>query len=152
MRAIQRNHRDRAPRCPWLVAAATLACVLLTWAAAARAGPDAESPAPDTAVHPDRQQLETIIRKRYPQLLTQRFAGVAVVTALFNHDGTLASTELEIRSKNSGELTVSKLDFAHFGLKASDLSYIGLERFELPLNTVLVMFGGRGASDANHTP
>jgi hypothetical protein len=144
------NDGDSAHHSRRLVAAATLACVLSIWLACAAAA--AETPAPDTAVHPDRQQLETIIRKKYPQLLTQRFAGVPVVTALFNHDGTLASTELEIRSKNSGELTVSKLDFAHFGLKASDLSYIGLERFELPFNTVLVMFGGKGASDANHAP
>jgi hypothetical protein len=41
----------------------------------------------------------------------------------------------------------SELHFARFGLKATDLSYIGVERFDLPLNSVLVVFGGRNTSD-----
>jgi len=151
MTAHRRIDRDRAPRSRGWVAASTLACVLWTLLAwTARADPVVEKPAPDTAIHPDRQQLVTIIRDRYPQLLTQRFAGVAVVTALFNHNGTLASTDLEIRGKDAGELTVSKLHFARFGLQERDLSYIGLARFELPLNTVLVMFGGKSTSDSDH--
>jgi hypothetical protein len=135
----QRNHRDRARRCPWLVATA-LASVLLTWAAPpVRAASDAEKPAPDTAVHPDRQELETIIRKRYPQLVTQKFSGVPVVTVL------------ETYAKDASELTVSRLQFSRFGLKEWDLSYIGLARFELPLNTVIVMFGGKSTRDPDRS-
>lgn len=132
----------------WLITVPALAWVLLTaLASAAPEAPDIEDPPHDTAIHPDRQQLETIIRQRYPQLVTQRFPGIPVVTVLLNHDGTLAATELEISAQDPGKLTVSRLHFARFGLKAGDLSYIGVERFELPLNTVLVMFGGKSTGD-----
>ena len=148
MKPNQRTERDRVRPCGWLVVVPALACVLLTWLAwGAPEAPAVEAPAPDTAIHPDRQQLETIIRDRYPQLMTQRFAGVQVVTVLLNHDGTLAATDLEISAKDPGELTVSRQNFARFGIMARDLSYIGIKRLELPLNTVLVMFGGRSAID-----
>jgi hypothetical protein len=128
-------------------ALAWLLCTWLAWAAPEAHGPEAT--ASGTAVHPDRQQLETIIRDRYPQLLTRRSAGVSVVTVLFNRDGTLAATDLEILATDPGEVTVSRQHFARFGLKARDLSYIGVERFELPLNTVLVMFGGKSNGDTD---
>jgi hypothetical protein len=151
MNANQRIDRDKAQRSGWPIVVPALACLLLTWLAwAAPEAPDVEKPAPDTAVHPDQQQLEAIIRLRYPQLVTQRFAGVPLVTVLLNHDGTLAATDLEISANDPGGLTASKLHFARFGLKATDLSYIGVARFQLPLNTVVVVFGGRSTSDHHH--
>jgi len=148
MKLSQRIDHGRPPRSAWLTVVPAVACLLLTWpAGAALEALDLEDPVPDTAVHPDRQQLETIIRGRYPQLMTQRFAGIPVVTVLLNHDGTLVATDLEISAKGPNELTVSRLRFARFGLKAADLSYIGVARYQLPLNTVLVMFGGKSTSD-----
>jgi hypothetical protein len=76
--------------------------VLTALAWAAPEASDVEEPAPDTAIHPDRQQLETIIRARYPQLVTQRSAGVPVVTVLLN---TLAVTDLEISADDPSDLT-----------------------------------------------
>ena len=150
MKPNQRIDRDRAQRSAWLIVLPALASVLLTWFAwAAPEAPDVEEPAPDSAVHPDRQQLETILRSNYPELLTQKLAGVPVVTVLLNHDGTLAATDLKISLKDPDELVVTRLHFARFGLKARDLSYIGMARFELPLNTVLVMFGGKRADPAS---
>jgi hypothetical protein len=140
--------RDKAQRSRWLMVVPALACLLLSWLAwAAPEAPDVEKPAPDTAVHPDQQQLEAIIRHTYPQLATQRFAGFPVVTVLLNHDGTLAATDLEISAKDPGELTASNLHFARFGLKGMDLIYVGVTHVELPLNKVLVVFGGRSTSD-----
>ena len=141
------SHSVRRPA--WLIVLPALVSVLLTWPAwAAPEAPDFNEPTLDTAVHPDRQQLETIVRNRYPELLTQRFAGVPVVTVLLNHDGTLAATDLEISLKDPGELVVTRLQFARFGVKARDLSYIGTARLELPLNTVLVMYGGKRTDPA----
>jgi hypothetical protein len=145
---MKRNRRiDRARTHPstWLMAVTGLAYILLApRAETAPEAQDVEESAPDASVaSPDEQQLEMIVRDRYPQLVTQRFAGVAVVTALFNHDGTLAATDLEISAKDPRELTVSELSFTRFGLKARDISYMGLTRLELPFNTVLIMYGGK---------
>jgi hypothetical protein len=145
MKPDQRIGRADADRRTSLVAVPALALVLLTplvWAA-----PDAqdmEESAPDAAVvSPDEQQLEMIALDRYPQLAAQRLAGVPIVTELFNRDGTMSAIDLEISAKNPGEVTVSGLSFTRFGLKARDLSYMGIARFELPFNTVLILYGGK---------
>lgn len=139
----------RAKCSAWLIVLPALASVLLTWPAwAAPEAPDVEESTPDTAVHLDPQQLETIVRDRYPELVTHRFAGVPVVTVLLNHDGTLAATDLEISLKDPDELVVTRLHFARFGVQAKDLSYIGTAHLELALNTVLVMFGGKRTDPA----
>ena len=149
MNANQLIERHKAQRSGWfIVVPALVACLRLNGLAwAASEAQDVEKPTPDIAVHPDRQQLEAIIRDRYPQLVTQRFAGFPVVTVLLNHDDTLAATDLQISAKDPGEVKASELHFARFGLKATDLSYIGVARFDLPLNSVLVVFGGRSTSD-----
>jgi len=148
MKRSRRIDHDRTHRSPWLAAVPALAWVLMNWPAwGAGETPEVEAGAPDSAVHPDRQRLETIIRQKYPQLATERIAGVPVVTVLLNHDGTLAATDLEISPKGPDELTVSKLRFARFGIQAKDLSYIGIEHVVLPPNTVLVMYGGKGTID-----
>jgi len=128
MKPNQRTDRDRGQRSAWLIVLPALASALLTWLAwAAPEAPEVEESAPDTTVaHLDRQQLETIVRQRYPQLATQRFAGVPVVTVLLNHDGTLVATDLEISVKDPDQLVVTRQHFARFGLKARDLSYIGM--------------------------
>jgi hypothetical protein len=147
MNANQGINRDKGPRSSSLIVVPTLLCVLSTWLAwAGPEAPDIRELAPDAAIHPDQQQLETIIRQKYPQLVTQKLAGVPVVTVLLNHDGTLAATDLEISANDPGKLTASRAQFARFGPKARDLSYIGVAHLRLPLNTVLVMFGGRSAS------
>jgi hypothetical protein len=148
MNANQLIERHKAQRSGWFIVVPALACLQLNGLAwAASEAPDVEKPTTDIAVHPDRQQLEAIIRDRYPQLVTQRFAGFPVVTVLLNHDDTVAATDLQISAKDPGEVKASELHFARFGLKATDLSYIGVERFDLPLNSVLVVFGGRNSSD-----
>ena len=148
MNANQLIERHKAQRSGWFIVVPALACLQLNGLAwAASQAPDVEKPTTDIAVHPDRQQLEAIIRDRYPQLVTQRFAGFPVVTVLLNHDDTVAATDLQISAKDPGEVKASELHFARFGLKATDLSYIGVERFDLPLNSVLVVFGGRNTSD-----
>jgi hypothetical protein len=148
MNANQRIERHKAQRSGWFIVVSALACLQLNGLAwAASEAPDVEKPTPDIAVHSDRQQLEAIIRDRYPQLVTQRFAGFPVVTVLLNHDETVAATDLQISAKDPREVKASELHFARFGLKATDLSYIGVARVDLPLNSVLVVFGGGSTSD-----
>jgi hypothetical protein len=72
-----------------------------------------------------------------------------VVTVLLNHDGTLVATDLEISANDPSDVTESR--FARFGVKARDLSYIGVARIELPLNTVLVMFAGKSTTDPDRS-
>ena len=144
MKPNQWIDRARAPRGTWIIAVLVFGFTLLTplWAAPQAPGPD-EFVHDAGALYPDEQQLETIVQDRYPQLVTQRVAGLPVVVALFNHDGTLAATDLEISVKDPRELSVSELCFVRFGLRAQDLTYMGVVRIELPSNTVLIMYGGR---------
>jgi hypothetical protein len=142
MKPNQRIDSVRAHRCTWLGVAPALALILLTppgWAAPE--AQDTEESVPDSAaVYPDEQQLEMLVLDRYPQLATQSFAGIPVVTALLNHDGTMAATDFEVSMKDPGEVTVSALNFIRFGLKERDLSYMGIARFELPFTTVLIVY------------
>jgi hypothetical protein len=70
-----------------------------------------------------------------------------MVTVLFDPDGTLAGADLQVFSGALSVLTASELQFARFGLTAGELRYIGVARIQLPLNTVLVVFGGRDSRD-----
>jgi len=98
-------------------------------------------PAPE--VQPYRQRLEAVIERRYPELLTEEIAGTAMVTVLLEADGTLADTALEVLPDDSKDLTASESQFARFGLSAGDLRYLGELQIQTPLNTMLVVFGGR---------
>jgi hypothetical protein len=141
----QRTDRASALCCTWLVIVLVLAFIVSTPPVlAAPEAPDFEEPAPNAvAVFPDEKQLEAMVRDRYPQLVTQRFSGVPVVTALFNFDGTLAAADLEMSATDPGELTAPGLSFSRFGLKARDISYMGVARIELPFTTVVIVYGGR---------
>jgi hypothetical protein len=103
--------------------------------------------APDAQVQPYRERLEALIKGRYPRLLAEKITGTAMVTVLFDPDGTLARADLQVFSGAFSVLTASELQFARFGLTAGELRYIGVERIQLPLNTVLVVFGGRDSRD-----
>jgi hypothetical protein len=106
-------------------------------------GADLQKPAPDPQSQPYRDRLVALIEGQYPQLLTQKIAGTAMVTVLFDSDGTLAASNLEVLPTAVAALTVSEGQFARFGLTADDLKYIGISRVPLPANTVVVAFGGR---------
>jgi hypothetical protein len=121
--------------------------LLVTCVAVAFAAPDLRKPAPDAQAQPYRERLVALIEGRYPHLLTQRIAGTATVTFLFDADGTLAGSNLELLSAPVSLLTASEVQFARFGLSAGELKYIGVSRISLPLNTVLVVFGGRDSRE-----
>jgi len=143
MKRIQRTDCPNARRCTWRGVVPALAFVL--WTTLALAAPEAQDigeSVPETGVvRPVEQQIQMIVLATYPELGTRRFAGVSVVTALFNRDGTLAAIDLEISAKDPGRATVSS--FTRFGPNARDLSYMGVTRLELPFNTVLVTYGGK---------
>ena len=105
--------------------------------------PDLRKLPPAPEVQPYRQRLEALIERRYPELLTEKIAGTARVTVLLEADGALAETALEVLPNDSKDLAASESQFARFGLRAGDLRYLGESRIQTPLNTVLVVFGGR---------
>jgi hypothetical protein len=70
-----------------------------------------------------------------------------MITVLFDPDGTLAGADLQVFSGALSVLTASESQFARFGLTAGELRYIGVARIQLPLNAVLVVFGGRDSRD-----
>jgi hypothetical protein len=92
---------------------------------------------------PSREQLEAIIRERYPRLLTQKVTGTAVVTLLFRSDGVLAAARLDVVPSSAGTVTASEARFSPFRVPPGALSFLGLAHIDLPLNRVVVIFGER---------
>lgn len=112
--------------------------------------PGLRKPQPDAGELPSRERLETLIEYRYPRLLTEKISGAAVLTVLFEPDGTLSGTDLEIVTHAAEPLTASEGQFARFGLTAGDLEYIGVAQVHLSLNTVLVVFGAKDTRQLDH--
>jgi hypothetical protein len=104
-------------------------------------------PAPDASAQPYRDRLEMLIRSRYPKLITEKVSGTAVVTVLLEIDGQVATTRLDISPEPLKELTASESQFARLGVSVGELRYIGISQVDLPLNTVLVVFGARNSRD-----
>ena len=107
-------------------------------------------PAPDSQAQPYREGLEALIKARYPELLTQKIAGTAVVTILFDGEGTPERSDLKVVTTPPGALTASEEDFARFGLTASELKYIGVARVTLPLNAALVVFAAHDSRQLDY--
>src|SRR5262245_51193942 len=97
-------------------------------------------PAPDAFAQPYRQRLEALIRTRYPNLLTEKLPGTAVVTVLLESDGRVAATRLDVSPEPLKELTASESQFARLGVAVGELRYVGVADVDLPLNTVHVVF------------
>jgi hypothetical protein len=98
--------------------------------------------APDAQAQPYRERLQSLLLTKYPRLLIEKVDGVAVVTLIFNPDGTLANSGMDVTARAPAQLTVSEGQFARFGVSAGELRYIGVSQIQLPLNTVLVAFAG----------
>ena len=103
-----------------------------------------QKPPPD-AIVPSHERVTALINERYPQLLLGHLSGTPVLTVLLNADGTIARSDLEISQQSAGALTVTELQFARFGLRSSDLQYIGVEREQLRHGAVLIVFGARSS-------
>ena len=110
---------------------------------------DLRKPAPDAEAQPYRERLETIIGARYPKLLTEKVAGTPVVTVLFDPHGDLIRAELTLSRQPAALLSASEEQFSRFGVASGRLRYIGAGRVQLPLNTVLVVFGGMDSQDVD---
>jgi hypothetical protein len=94
-------------------------------------------------VQPTQERLKALVLERYPRLQVDNFAGTPVVTLLFNHDGTVARSDLRVFAQTSGTLTATETRFEVFGLKSGELRYVGEMPVPLPHTTVLVVFGNR---------
>jgi hypothetical protein len=108
---------------------------------------DLQKRPPDAKGEPFRERLTALVKARYPRLLAGNLVGTPVLTVLFNSDGTIARSDLEISAKSSSTLTATEMQFARFGLGSRDLQYIGAGHVPLPGGTALVIFGARSAEN-----
>jgi hypothetical protein len=88
----------------------------------------------------DLDRFKRIIAEQFPQLLTQKIVGTAVLTVLFDGQGQVAGTRLDISSATPETLVASVFQFASFDVSPGELRDIGSTRLDLPLNHVLVVF------------
>ena len=119
------------------------AALALCSAAPAADAPELQKPAPDAAVQPSRQRLTALLRERYPQLLAGGLVGTPVLTVLFNADGSVARSNLQVLAQTSGTLTATETRFAGLGVRSGELQYVGEAPVQLPHTRVLVVFGIR---------
>lgn len=119
--------------------------VAMVCGVAGAAPSDLLKPAPDARMQPFRERLTGLVRENYPQLLIGSFVGTPVLTVLFNPDGTVARSSLQLYTEPSGQLTATESQFAAFGLRSGELQYVGEARLELSSRTVLVVFGARSS-------
>jgi len=108
-------------------------------------------PAPNAGARTYREQLEALIRIRYPQLLTEPVKGTPIVTVLLSLYGDVVRSDLEISSRPPGELAASEASFHRFGLPQLEMRYVGATSIETPANTVFVVFGGMGSRELDRT-
>jgi hypothetical protein len=106
-------------------------------------------PPPDRHARPYEKRFRTLIKARYPDLLTKPAKGTPIVTVLFDPHGAILRSELEISSEPSSELAASESSFSRYGAAARDLQYIGAASIHVPANTVLVVFAGVGSMDVD---
>jgi len=111
--------------------------------AASPSPPELLKPAPDARVQPFRERLTALVRERYPELLAGGLVGTPVLTVLFNPDGSIARSNLQLVGQTTGTLTANETQFAQLGVRAGQLQYVGEARVQLPTSTVLVVFGAR---------
>lgn len=104
-------------------------------------------PAPTAGVRPYRERFQSLIKDRYPQLLTASVQGMPVVTVLFDLYGDIVRSELEISSRPASELAVSESNFSCFEVTHGELLYVGASTVQTPANTVLVVYGGEGSRE-----
>jgi hypothetical protein len=105
-----------------------------------------QKPAPDARVQPFRERLTVLVKEQYPQLLAGSLVGTPVITVLFNPDGTVARSDLQVLAQIPNTLTASEAQFQRLGLgRAGELQYVGEARVQLPHSTVFVIFGARSS-------
>jgi len=126
-----------------------MACFLSLAATEVDTAPSASTelrkPAPNPGARPYREQLQALIRDRYPQLGIETTPGIPVLTVLFDLYGEIVRSELEFSTRPPAELAASEESFAHFGTAVGDLQYVADPSFQTAANTMFVIFGGLGS-------
>jgi beta-lactamase regulating signal transducer with metallopeptidase domain len=91
------------------------------------------------------EKFAALIKDRYPSLATQASGGTPVVTVLFNHDGTVARTDMEIFQGSPRDFKASAAQFGRFGLTPDTVGYVGEQGLDFGTNVILVVYTERGA-------
>ena len=79
------------------------------------ASTELRKPAPNPGARLYREQLQALIRDRYPRLAIETTPGIPVLTVLFDLYGEIVRSELEVSTRPPAELAASEESFAHFG-------------------------------------
>jgi hypothetical protein len=93
--------------------------------------------------------LAALVKQRYPDLLTRKTAGTAVVSVLFRPDGSVEQTSHTTFEGSPLEFKPTKDYYAkQLNIPSSDVSYVGLQGIVSPAigQTILVAFTERGKS------
>lgn len=91
------------------------------------------------------QKFAALLRDKYPTLVTEKAAGTPVVTILFNHDGTVARTDMEIFPGSPEEFKPAKAQFGRVGMAPEVVGYIGEQGIDTGTNRILVVYTEKGA-------
>lgn len=93
--------------------------------------------------------LATLVKERYPDLLSRKVAGTPVVSVLFKADGSIERTSYAAFDGSPHSFNPNKDYYAHhLNITSDDVSYVGLQGVVSPTTgqTILVAFTERGES------
>jgi len=93
--------------------------------------------------------LAALVKQRYPDLLSKKTPGTAVVSVLFRPDGSIEQTSHATFDGSPVQFNPTKDYYAkQLNIPSSDVSYVGLQGIFSPTNeqTILVAFTERGKS------
>lgn len=96
-------------------------------------------------------KFETLLKEKYPGLLTEKIAGTPVVTVLFDRNGAIERSGMEVFSGSPEEFKATEAHFASLGIAANVVGYIGELGVETRVNSVIVVFSERKDPTAPHT-
>ena len=98
--------------------------------------------------------LAALVKQRYPDLLSKKTPGTAIVSVLFRPDGSIEQTSHTTFDGSPDQFNPTKDYYAkQLNIPSSDVSYVGLQGIFSPTNeqTILVAFTERGKSGAPST-
>lgn len=98
--------------------------------------------------------LAALVQERYPELLSRKTTGTAVVSVLFRNDGSIERTSRALFDGSPLQFKPTRGYYAQqLNIPSGDVSYVGLQGVVSPATgqTILVAFTERGKSGAPST-
>lgn len=97
--------------------------------------------------------LEQLLKKQYPKLLTDKVAGTPVVLVLFDRAGSIErSVAAETFNGNPKQFKAQDSSFERLGVKREELGWIAVQGMETKANAILIVFSYRKDPNSNYPP